>query len=99
MGVGGQRHAPAALPPVKTRYQLYSRRGKAPGPVWTGAGNLAPTVIRVPDRPPRSESLSRPSYPGPRNKRSEFTVIFVVDVVLNRLTDTAMCAETHNGVN
>jgi len=22
-GVGGQRHAPAALPPGKTRYQLY----------------------------------------------------------------------------
>ena len=25
MGVGGQRHAPAALPPEKTRYPLYSR--------------------------------------------------------------------------
>jgi hypothetical protein len=24
MGVGGQRHAPAALPPEKARYQLYS---------------------------------------------------------------------------
>jgi len=24
-GVGGQRHAPAALPPVKTRYPLYWR--------------------------------------------------------------------------
>jgi len=23
MGVGGQRHAPAALPPGKTRYPLY----------------------------------------------------------------------------
>ena len=27
MGVGGQRHAPAALPPGKTRYPLYSRLG------------------------------------------------------------------------
>ena len=26
MGMGGQRHAPAALPPGKTRYPLYSRR-------------------------------------------------------------------------
>ena len=26
-GVGGQRHAPAALPPGKTRYPLYSRLG------------------------------------------------------------------------
>jgi len=25
MGVGGQRHAPAALPPGKTRYPLYGR--------------------------------------------------------------------------
>jgi len=25
MGVGGQRHAPAALPPGKTRYPLYRR--------------------------------------------------------------------------
>ena len=27
MGVGGQRHAPAALPPKKTRYPLYRRLG------------------------------------------------------------------------
>ena len=37
MGVGGQRHAPAALPPGKTRYPLYRRLG-APqgrsGQVW-----------------------------------------------------------------
>ena len=27
MGVGGQRHAPPALPPGKTRYPLYRRLG------------------------------------------------------------------------
>ena len=27
MGMGGQRHSPAALPPGKTRYPLYSRLG------------------------------------------------------------------------
>jgi len=27
MGVGGQRHAPAALPPGKTWYPLYRRLG------------------------------------------------------------------------
>ena len=37
----------------------------APRPVWTGAENLAPTGIRSPDRPGRSESLYRLSYPGP----------------------------------
>ena len=34
----------------------------APGPVWTGAENLAPTGIRFPDRPARSPSLYRLSY-------------------------------------
>ena len=42
MGVGGQHHAPAALPPGKTQYPLYSEAGWAPRPVWTGAENLAP---------------------------------------------------------
>jgi len=49
--VGGQRHAPATLPPVPIV------QGGAPGPVWTGAENLASTGIRSPDRPARSESL------------------------------------------
>jgi len=59
MGVGGQRHAPAALP-----------SGKRPGthyigePVWTGAENYVPTEIRCPDRPAGSESLYRLRYPG-----------------------------------
>ena len=41
MGVGGQRYTPAAIPPEKTRYTLYRRLGGPPGPVWTGAENLA----------------------------------------------------------
>ena len=36
--------------------------GWAPGPVWTGAENLAATGMRSPDRPSCSESLSRPRY-------------------------------------
>src|SRR5215468_8162126 len=31
MGVGDQRHAPAALPPEKTRYPLYRRLGGPQG--------------------------------------------------------------------
>jgi len=31
MGVGGQRHAPAALPPGKSRYPLYGRLGGPQG--------------------------------------------------------------------
>ena len=34
MGLGGQRHAPAALPPGKTRYPLYRRLGGPQG--WSG---------------------------------------------------------------
>ena len=34
----------------------------APGPVWTGAENLASTGIRFPYRPARSQSLYRLSY-------------------------------------
>ena len=59
MGVGGQRHARAALPPG-------NRPGThCTGPVWTGTENLAPTGIRSPDHPGRSESLYRLSYHGP----------------------------------
>jgi hypothetical protein len=37
MGVGGQRHAPAALPPGKTRYLLYKRLGvPRAGLLWGG---------------------------------------------------------------
>jgi hypothetical protein len=31
MGMGGQRHTPAALPPGKTRYPLYRRLGGPQG--------------------------------------------------------------------
>jgi len=50
MGVGGQRHAPAALNPrEKTRYPLYRRLGGAPGLVRTGVENLA--------APPNQDSI------------------------------------------
>jgi hypothetical protein len=68
--VSGQLHAPAALPPGKShRYPFYRRLG---GPqsqsgrygevkifYLTGTRTLVP-----PDRPARSQSLYRLSYPG-----------------------------------
>ena len=70
MGVGGQPHAPAALPPGKTRYPLY-RRLVGPqdrsGRVWKIS---PPTGIRSSDRPARSKSLYRLSYPSPHFKDS-----------------------------
>ena len=69
MGVGGQRHSPAALP-----------QGKRPGPYrrrcWVGlttglngCGKFRPNRDSIPaDRPARSKSLYRLSYPGPEAK-------------------------------
>ena len=56
MGVGGQRHAPATLPPGKTRYPLYRRLG-GPQDGLDECENLAATGIRSPDSPSRNEPL------------------------------------------
>ena len=37
--------------PRKNPVPIVQEAGWAPGPVWTGAENLSPTVIRSPDRP------------------------------------------------
>ena len=63
--VVGQHHAPAALPPGKTRYPLNRRLGGSKG----RSGRVrkispTPTGIRSPDSPARSESLYRLSYRG-----------------------------------
>jgi hypothetical protein len=55
MGVGGQRHTLAAFTPGKDPVPIVQEAGWAAGPVGTGAENLAPTGIRSPDRPARSE--------------------------------------------
>ena len=57
MGVGGQRHASAALPREKDPLPIVQVVACAPGPVWMGAENLATTGTRFPDRPARSEWL------------------------------------------
>ena len=66
MGLGGQHHAPAALPPRSIRYPLYRRLGGPQG--WSGLVRKIspPTGIRSPGRPSHSESLYRLIYPGPR---------------------------------
>ena len=48
--------------PGKDPVPIVQEVGWDPGPVWTGAENLAPTGIRSPDRPARSQSLCRLSY-------------------------------------
>ena len=49
MGVDGQRHAPAALQPGKTRYQLYKRLG---GP--QGRSGLVRKILPPPGFDPRT---------------------------------------------
>jgi hypothetical protein len=60
----------ATLRPLYSRERdpvsIVQGAGWAPGPVWTGGENLAPTGFRSPDRPARSESLYRRSYRGQR---------------------------------
>jgi hypothetical protein len=62
--VRGQRHAPAAFYPRERSIPIVQEAGWAPGPIWTGAEHITPTGIRSPDRPARSQSLYRLSYPG-----------------------------------
>ena len=50
--------------PKKDPVPIVQEAGWSPGPVWTGAENLAPTGIRSPDRPARSQSLYRLRYPA-----------------------------------
>jgi hypothetical protein len=50
--------------PGKDTFPIVQEAGWAPGPVWTGVKNLVHTRIRSPDRPARSQSLYRLSYPA-----------------------------------
>ena len=59
-GVGSYRHASPALFPGMTRYPLYRRlEGGGAQLIWTDVENFAPTGIRSPHRPSRSESRYR----------------------------------------
>ena len=66
MEMGGQRHAPAALPRQRDPLTIIQETGWAPGSEWTGTENLPRTEIRSLEPPARSESLyglcSRGSY-------------------------------------
>ena len=50
--------------PLEDPVSIVQEAGWAPGPVWTGAENLAPNGIRSPDRPARSQSLYWLCYPA-----------------------------------
>ena len=73
MEVCRQRHAPSALPPGKTRYPLYRRLDRSQGRSGQVRIISPRTAIRSPDRPARSESVYRLSYPGPQCLRNTKT--------------------------
>ena len=75
MGVGGQRHAPAALPPVKTRYPLYKKLGGPQGRSWRVWENLASIGIRSPD----IYIVNRVQYQGPRKSYEGLTRVWPSD--------------------
>jgi hypothetical protein len=53
--------------PRKDPAPIVQEAGWAPGPVWTGAENLAPTKIQSLDCPARRQSLYQPHYPAHSN--------------------------------
>jgi hypothetical protein len=66
MGVGGQRHAPAALPPGKRPDNHGIGDWVGPRAGLDGCGKSPPTEIQSPGRPTCSKSLYRLSYPDPK---------------------------------
>jgi hypothetical protein len=55
---------PGRFTPEKDPVPIVQEAGWTSGPVWTDTEILAPTGIRSPNRPARSESLYGLSYPG-----------------------------------
>jgi hypothetical protein len=66
---------PWLLYPGKDSVPIVEEDEWAPGLVWMGAENLAPTRIRSPDRPVHSESLYRLHYPGQHTQSQHVTFI------------------------
>jgi len=64
MWMGGQRHAPVALPQGKTRHPLH-RKLCGPQGRFGLVRKISPHRDSIPYTPARSESLYRLRYPGP----------------------------------
>ena len=75
--------------PGKDPLPLVQEAGRAPGPVWTGAENLPPTVIRSPYHPAPSQSLYRLSYTGPHYLRSTYVLLLALEFYIMTLSQPA----------
>ena len=69
-----QHHAPAALYPRERPGTHFAGGWEGPGPVWTGAENLASTGIRSPDRPARSQAPYSLRYPAHKPRYNLFII-------------------------
>jgi hypothetical protein len=69
--------------------------GWVPGPVWTGAENLAPTRIRSPDRLARSQLLYRLSYRSPVNEEK---LTYFLGKTETESLQYMKCSEVHTNI-
>ena len=104
-GEGSASRLGRSLPPGKTRYPLYRRLGGTQGRSGQVQKISPPTGIRFPDRPARSQSLYRLSYPAHcvverfqyfgRTKRK--LVLFLETLVATRIQDVifTLCSRRH----
>jgi hypothetical protein len=72
--------SPGHFTPRNDRLPFAYEADWVPGTVWTDAENLAPIGIHCPDRPARSESLYRLSYPSPHLYYNGVNLVIVSDV-------------------
>ena len=90
--MGGHRHAPAAFTPGKDPVSIVQEAVWAQGPVWMGAENFAPTGIRSPDRPARSESLHRLSYRALETRRRD--VVLYLYIYISKVHVLLLCVSS-----
>jgi hypothetical protein len=67
--------------PGKEKVPIVQEVGWAPGPVWTGAENLAHTGTRSPDHSARSQSLYRLRYPAHSHMCTCMEILYVYPVL------------------
>ena len=98
MGVGGERHAPAALPPGKTRYPLYRRLGrpqslsgelrKISPPPWFDPRSVRPVASRYTD------------YAIPAPFRTPYIwKVFEIQIWRKRVTCIVTCPVSRVGIS
>ena len=85
--------SPSHFTPGKEPVPILQEAGWAPGPVWTG-GKSRPHRDSIPDRPARSQSLYRLSYPA-----HEYNLVTSLIMTSIHTQNTAFCGCTLIGVH